>query len=404
MPTTLIPLLLATLLGASAAEGPSLLVVPLRGAQGVGAPVLAALSEHVTTQARRIPGYRVVSTQDVQQLLTLEMQQQLTGCKQESCLAELAGALNVDEILYGSLSRLGQRGLVLTLNRVDARRAEALGAESDRLPLSDHDAMLDVSALTLQRLYPDYELPAARVQGMSRWRVAALMTGAGAVIQYAGVSTALFSTAAIFLFGAVFGLPLALPAVAFCVLAPVVTAGIQAWLLDLLGRRQVGFRTAALVGALLVPLLVALSAPAVVAGVMWGAFNGLVVGVAAGVLASVSMLGTRSFDAGLNTGAVATTLGLIESAGGGLCCLGLCGAPPLLAAVLGVPALQTWLLHRASSTRPVGEEPRLPGLFAPDEPPPGFLGVLPAWLQGGPVPDADTDADAVALEPDDEQP
>lgn len=65
-------------------------------------------------------GVRVVSARDIQTLLGLERQRALLGCNETSCIAELAGALGVDDVLVGDLARV-DGGWLVTLKWLSSR-------------------------------------------------------------------------------------------------------------------------------------------------------------------------------------------------------------------------------------------------------------------------------------------
>lgn len=367
------------------------LVPPLQARPGTPVAGVQALGDFLVSEARRIPGHRVVSVADLQEMLSLEQKKQLLGCSESSCLVEMAGALDADEVLYGSVGRLGARELVLTLNRVDPRAAGALGGQSERLPLHDTDGMLDAAARALQRLYPAYTLPPPRVEGVGRVRTAAAMFSVASVMQYAAVATALFSLGAMVPLG-VLGLPMLVPAVGFCVASPVLMAWVEAWLMDLLGRRQAGFRWAALAGALMVPTILSVGMPVVALAVLAGLSGATVVGVAATYAASAVAAANRTSPVGAGA-AGATVVGSAQLAG--LLCGALAMMPVLALTVLAVPAVQVFILMKQASPRPPGEDARVPGLWAPDETPWSFTHVLPAWLRGGPAQPVTDDVTAV---------
>jgi hypothetical protein len=112
-------LLLATL---AAGSGQHIAVMPFRAVdvtEGKGALV----SEHIATRLIE-QGVRVSTPRDVAAVLGLERQKQLLGCGGDgSCVAEIAGALGVTELLNGELARVddGYRLLVKVISAKDAR-------------------------------------------------------------------------------------------------------------------------------------------------------------------------------------------------------------------------------------------------------------------------------------------
>ncbi|MBI5511040.1 MAG: PEGA domain-containing protein [Deltaproteobacteria bacterium] len=69
-------------------------------------------------------GYVVISSADINAMLSYEKQKDLVGCQDDtSCLAEIGGALGADLMVSGALGKLGD-GLNLSLSLVDIKRAE----------------------------------------------------------------------------------------------------------------------------------------------------------------------------------------------------------------------------------------------------------------------------------------
>jgi hypothetical protein len=91
----------------------------------------AVLTNLVATRLQRFDGLRVIAQRDVQQRLGLEADRQLAGCESDAaCLAELAGAFDVDLLCISAASRLGGT-VVFTLQVVDDHgEAKARGSVS----------------------------------------------------------------------------------------------------------------------------------------------------------------------------------------------------------------------------------------------------------------------------------
>ena len=91
----------------SAAEpGRRVLVLDIE-AIGVSADDANAATRLVASAASEVPGVEVVSASDLRRLAALEADKMAAGCEEASCLAEIAGALGAQSVLFGSLSRLG---------------------------------------------------------------------------------------------------------------------------------------------------------------------------------------------------------------------------------------------------------------------------------------------------------
>ena len=117
----------------------------------------------VASELRKLPSLSVTSQQDIQNLLGLNRQRQLLQCADASCLAEIGGALGVDQMVTGSLSKLGE-SQVIVLRVVDVRRAQVLRDVNRRIQDPKADAILDVLPGMMAELYPTaVPAPAAAV-------------------------------------------------------------------------------------------------------------------------------------------------------------------------------------------------------------------------------------------------
>ncbi|MGV3619221.1 MAG: hypothetical protein ACO1OB_00310 [Archangium sp.] len=95
----------------------------------------ALVSEHLATQLIA-QGLRVSTPRDIASVLGLERQRQLLGCGDTSCVAEIAGALGVTDIVNGELAKLddGYRLLVKVVSAANGqpRFARSVALKSER--------------------------------------------------------------------------------------------------------------------------------------------------------------------------------------------------------------------------------------------------------------------------------
>ncbi len=134
--------LLGSALLAAAAPRP-IAFTGLAAERGVDAKTATALSDSVAAALRRVPGISVITPADLATLLSHEQHRQLLGCTSDACMAEVGGALGVDEIVTGSVGRLGQSWLI-HLRRLDVRKARAVQEADRRLRGGTVDDVLDV--------------------------------------------------------------------------------------------------------------------------------------------------------------------------------------------------------------------------------------------------------------------
>ncbi len=116
------------LLVALSAEGERVAVLELKP-QGVPAELAHTLTGVVAEQAGKVPGVTAMSQSEIAAMLGLERQKQMLGCGDESCLAELGGALGAKEVLSGSLGLVGG-SYVLQVELVDTGHAKVIDRES----------------------------------------------------------------------------------------------------------------------------------------------------------------------------------------------------------------------------------------------------------------------------------
>ncbi len=74
-------------------------------------------------------GYSVIAPDDIRALLEREATLQMLGCDDDSCLAEIGGALGADLLVKGRVAKLAS-GFAISLSAVDPARAQAVGRAS----------------------------------------------------------------------------------------------------------------------------------------------------------------------------------------------------------------------------------------------------------------------------------
>jgi hypothetical protein len=114
---------------------------------GVPADLAHTLTGVVAEQAGKIPGFIAISQSEIGAMLGLERQKQMLGCGDESCLAEIGGALGASRVLSGSVSKVGE-SYVLQLELVDTARAVVQGRESRTVPGSPTELIATARDLT----------------------------------------------------------------------------------------------------------------------------------------------------------------------------------------------------------------------------------------------------------------
>ncbi|MDF1561401.1 MAG: hypothetical protein P1V51_00055 [Deltaproteobacteria bacterium] len=166
-------LLLSASLPARAEEAregrPRLAFLGVTPGAGVDALTAEAISDYIQTLTAETQGYDVIRLTEVKEMLGFEAQKQLLGCDESGCLADIAGALDVDRLLRASVSRIGS-SMMIQLTLLDGREATQIRASGMRLEeAEDAEPVLDVLPEILDEVFQaDERFEGKRVKARSR--------------------------------------------------------------------------------------------------------------------------------------------------------------------------------------------------------------------------------------------
>jgi hypothetical protein len=139
------------------------------------------------------PDTRVITRADLEQMLELEVERQVTGCDDVSCLEELAGAIGAELVLYGRLEKLGASQLV-SLNLFSQKDARSVARETAQ---GAADQMPSRLRAMIPRLFGDSEEApeAAEQSNVGGWLAwggggTAVVGGATALVAYLSLTNA----------------------------------------------------------------------------------------------------------------------------------------------------------------------------------------------------------------------
>lgn len=154
---------LGVLLTAASPAPPSVLVLPLRVHGQVNQDTAVALSAALLLEVGRVASGSVVGLREVETSVAHEELRQLADCETDACALQIAGALNADQIISGTLSVVGTQ-LVLAASRTDARTAAVAARVLERCPADRPEVLLDrMPALAHQLMgTPAAPVPPAR--------------------------------------------------------------------------------------------------------------------------------------------------------------------------------------------------------------------------------------------------
>lgn len=138
-------IVVAVVLGASADTPVKRLAAPGFEAVNLAPKLVETFTTHFAQQLTQ-RGFTVTTPQEVAAVLGLERQKALLGCSDDSCSIELAGALGVDAVITGSVSKTSA-GYLINLKIIRSVDASSVASYSAR-PRTDEELLdfLEASA------------------------------------------------------------------------------------------------------------------------------------------------------------------------------------------------------------------------------------------------------------------
>jgi hypothetical protein len=155
----LIPTAYALLAVVSLASPAKIALLPISPGAGVDEKTAESISGAAAAEIHKVPGISLVTQQDMAALLGFDKQRALLGCQEESCLAEVGGALGVDRLVIGNLSKLAESWLV-SLKLMDVKKARLLTRADRRLRNGTLDDVLDALPEMVAEVFSPVEPPA----------------------------------------------------------------------------------------------------------------------------------------------------------------------------------------------------------------------------------------------------
>lgn len=114
-----------------AASGPArMAVMDMQDLSGAEKALGAQLTQVVVSEVASSTDLKVISSNEIGQVLGFERQKQLLGCTESGCMAELAGALGADYLLTATVSKLGSRYRI-DMRIVDAKKSTIIATAGD---------------------------------------------------------------------------------------------------------------------------------------------------------------------------------------------------------------------------------------------------------------------------------
>ena len=135
---------------------------------GVEPNVGAVVTDSVLAEMRKLQRVSAIGMDEIRDMLSHEANKQFMGCEEnEACLAEIAGALGVDELVSGSLSKV-EGSHVMVIRRIDQNRAKVVGTVDKRLKAESGQEFLAAVGPAVEELFPEYPVREGLARGVPR--------------------------------------------------------------------------------------------------------------------------------------------------------------------------------------------------------------------------------------------
>src|SRR6266568_160099 len=129
---------------------------------------LALLESALLAEVRKLEGVSVIGMSEIREMLSFEYQRQMLGCQaNETCLAEIGGALGTDEMVHAEVIVDGKTAN-LALRRINMRTARVTGSHSKRLTRANGEELLGAVGPGVHELFPDRNLRAGTTRGVDK--------------------------------------------------------------------------------------------------------------------------------------------------------------------------------------------------------------------------------------------
>ena len=122
-------------------------VIGLAARRGIDPGLAAAMSDIVQGEFAAERHRMVFGRADISRLMEFEAEKQLVGCDTDSCLSEIASALDVDRIVTGSIDKIGSAYFVV-INELESDGVAPIGRIQGRVPLDEDRLFRAVAAMS----------------------------------------------------------------------------------------------------------------------------------------------------------------------------------------------------------------------------------------------------------------
>ena len=123
-------------------------------AENIPKGVAQIVTDNLLAEVRKLEGVSAIGMEEIYEMLQHEKSRQVMGCDaDDACLAEIAGALGVDELITGKLSSLAD-GSVMVLRRINQGKAQITATFNERLKPEEGVEFLAAIGDAVKKVYP----------------------------------------------------------------------------------------------------------------------------------------------------------------------------------------------------------------------------------------------------------
>lgn len=171
LPRAFVLIALTAACGASAAQRISrVMVAEVKAEKGIEEKIARFTGYALAQELRKYERMQVVSSSELDEMLSFEEEKRLMGCTEEVCLTEIVAAMGVDEMITASLMETpGSR--VLRISRMDVTTATTVGSvtrQLEKFKAQRHgEEFLSAIGPAVQELYPEALLRPGQSRGVT---------------------------------------------------------------------------------------------------------------------------------------------------------------------------------------------------------------------------------------------
>jgi hypothetical protein len=127
-------------------------VMPVKAGVGVDGQIAALVTDALVAELTD-RGLVAITSKDVETALGFERQRQMLGCGEEGCMAQIAGALGVDRVIFGDIAQV--QGLtVFSVQIFNTRSGSVDRRFHERMRGGDAEDLLDATERAAAELFP----------------------------------------------------------------------------------------------------------------------------------------------------------------------------------------------------------------------------------------------------------